>query len=778
MIETELIRYGYLILFVGAAVEGDAFLLAAAFLARRGYLELGWVIAVAAFATLAADQVYYQLARWRGREAFARRAEADPKFGRVRRWLEQRGELLLFLSRFMYGFRIAIPVSCGAVGMPPVRFTAVNLAGSLVWALVLGLVGYAFGNALEVLLVNLASYERVVAVVLLVAAGVAVAFRSRELRARILALRQPSQAAFQLAGRLFTAAHQTGRLALASPHARLAAFVVGVGLLNIASALFHWRFLAIDVIDGWLPVEVRNNSRAAILLAGLALVAVGRGLSRGKRAAWTIATAMALISVPLHLGHHVSILRAGLAGVLAFELWRHAYRFTARTDPIRLRNGLVALPVLALALTAYGVIGYQRVGLTRDSRAAFRMTWQAAGFQPPSSDRNTRTVEAFGWSVALLAGMAGAYVFGSLLAPVASRRESTANLALVADLARRHGSASMSYFAKQPDKRHALPARDTFVAYRVVQRVAVAAGDPVGPADAVPDAIRWFTALCRRNDWVPVFYETTERWLPIYSECGLKSFKVAEEAVVPLAGFTLGGSKIAKVRHGVAKVEREAPGITVWEYRQDARDPEVDEQLEDLSAEWLRSKGTGEFGFNLGVFSADDLADKRTVVASTPDGVVWAFLTWLPYREGRALVLDAMRRRDRAPASVMDLLIARSALMFKEEGLESISLGAAPLANADEQAAMSVYDRGVRLIFDHFSSVYGYRSLFHFKKKFNPVWEGRYLVFPRADLLPRIAYVLTAVHLEDGLLGAARQLVASRFAGSKPDGDRPGGEAT
>jgi phosphatidylglycerol lysyltransferase len=778
MVEAQLIQYGYLVLFVGTVVEGDAFLLAAAFLARRGYLHLGWVIAVATLATLAADQVYYQLARSRGREAFARRAEADPRFDRVRRWLELRGALLLFLSRFMYGFRIAIPVSCGAAGMSALRFTVVNLAGSVVWALCVGLAGYAFGSALEVLLADLATYERTIAVALLGAAAIVVAWRSRELRTRILALRQPSQAALHLALRLFTAVHQAGRLALTRPHVRLAAFVVGVGALNIATALFHWRFLAVDLLDGWLPVEVRHTSRAAMLLAGIALVAVGRGLSRHKRTAWSIAIVVALLSMVLHLGHHASVLRAALAGVLAFELARQSHRFTARTDPIRLRNGLVAAPVLALALTSYGVVGYQKIGATSDARSAARMTWQAAVLQPPATEQGSRTAKAFGWSVALFASLAAAYVFGALLAPVAYRRESTANSGQVARLADRHGTDAMSYFAKQTDKRHALVGRDTFVGYRVVRRVAVAAGDPVGPADAVPGAIAAFTALCARNDWVPVFYETSERWLPIYGGCGLRSFKVAEEAVIPLAGFTLSGSKIAKVRHGVAKAEREAPGITVWEYRPEARDPELDEQLEDVSAEWLHGKGTGELGFNLGVFSVDDLADKRTIVAGSQDGVVWAFLTWLPYRQGRSLVLDAMRRRDRAPASVMDLLIAKSALIFKEEGLGSISLGAAPLANADEQMALSVYDRGVRLIFEHFSAVYGYRSLFHFKKKFNPTWESRYLVFPRPDLLPRIAYALTAVHVEGGMAAAARQFVVSRLASWKREGERPGDSST
>ena len=151
-------------------------------------------------------------------------------------------------------------------------------------------------------------------------------------------------------------------------------------------------------------------------------------------------------------------------------------------------------------------------------------------------------------------------------------------------------------------------------------------------------------------------------------------------------------------------------------------------------------------GFNLGVFSAEDHRDTRTLIARRADGTVEAFVTWLPFRAGRAVVLDAMRRRPTAQAGVMDLLIAESALAFKKEGLEAASLAVAPLANAEETAGVSPYDVGVRLIFDHFSSVYGYRTLFQYKKKFAPVWEARYLVFPRPDLLLRIAYALVSVH--------------------------------
>ena len=380
----------------------------------------------------------------------------------------------------------------------------------------------------------------------------------------------------------------------------------------------------------------------------------------------------------------------------------------------------------------------------------------------------------FGWSISAVAVVGLGYVLAAVLAPVAyrRRREPPAYARRVTALASEHGTDSLSYFAKQDDKSHMLLGEDVFVAYRVVRRVAVVVGDPVGPPEEVPQAISRFVSTCRENDWVPVFYETSDRWLPAYEAAGLRSFKVGEEAILPLATFSLAGSKIQKIRHGVAKAEREAPGIVVREYRSDERDAEIDEQLEDISAEWLQGKGIGEMGFNLGVFSVSELADKRTMIAATPDGTIWGFLTWLPYRAGRALVLDAMRRRPNAPASLMDLLIAKSALRFKEEGIERLSLATAPLANVDE-AAVSAYDKGVRLIFEHFSTVYGYRSLFFFKKKFNPAWESRYLVFPRPDLLPRIAYALTAVHIEGGPAAALRQFVASKMAARRRAASQP-----
>ena len=207
---------------------------------------------------------------------------------------------------------------------------------------------------------------------------------------------------------------------------------------------------------------------------------------------------------------------------------------------------------------------------------------------------------------------------------------------------------------------------------------------------------------------------------------------------------------VAKVRQFINNVRREAPDLEVVEYRRQPPVSEIDDQLEDISSAWLAMKKGGEMGFNLGLFSVEDLHDERTLIARRADGTVEAFVTWLPYRAGRAVVLDAMRHRPNAQQGVMDLLIAESALLFKSGGLQAASLATAPLANADDQAAVSPYDVGVRLLFEHFSSVYGYRSLFQYKMKFAPACEPRYLVFRRPDHLLRAAYALVSFHYAHG----------------------------
>jgi len=117
--------------------------------------------------------------------------------------------------------------------------------------------------------------------------------------------------------------------------------------------------------------------------------------------------------------------------------------------------------------------------------------------------------------------------------------------------------------------------------------------------------------------------------------------------------------------------------------------------------------------------------------------------------------LDLMRRRDEGDfRSVMEFLIGASAMQFKEEGYEFLSLSAAPLAKAPEQEDTTTSDQRVlqRLLDflgDALEPYYGFRSLLAFKAKFQPQLAPMYLVFPSEAALAEIGIAIARAYMPD-----------------------------
>ena len=75
-----LLKYGYFVLFFGVFLEGEAFLLAGAFLANRGYFDITAVVVVALAANTLGAQFYYMAARLRGRPWFESRFATSERY--------------------------------------------------------------------------------------------------------------------------------------------------------------------------------------------------------------------------------------------------------------------------------------------------------------------------------------------------------------------------------------------------------------------------------------------------------------------------------------------------------------------------------------------------------------------------------------------------------------------------------------------------------------------------------------------------------------------------
>lgn len=151
--------YGYIALLIGTFLEGETILVAAGFLAHRGYLELPWVIFFAFMGTLAGDQLYFFLGRAKGMDFIESRPRWQTKSARVFALLQTHQISVIIGFRFLYGIRTVTPFIIGASGINPIRFIILESIGAGVWAIAVGTLGYLFGQTMEMFLEEAKKYE-------------------------------------------------------------------------------------------------------------------------------------------------------------------------------------------------------------------------------------------------------------------------------------------------------------------------------------------------------------------------------------------------------------------------------------------------------------------------------------------------------------------------------------------------------------------------------------------------------------------------------------------
>jgi membrane protein DedA with SNARE-associated domain len=153
-----LLQHGLIILFALIALEstgvplpGEAALVAAAVLAQRGHYSIVVVIAVAALAAIIGDNCGYWIGRKGGRALLGRTPVIRDVFEKAlppsERFFARHGAKTVFLGRFVAFLRITAAWLAGISHMPWWRFLFWNALGGIVWATLVGVVAYKFGEA-------------------------------------------------------------------------------------------------------------------------------------------------------------------------------------------------------------------------------------------------------------------------------------------------------------------------------------------------------------------------------------------------------------------------------------------------------------------------------------------------------------------------------------------------------------------------------------------------------------------------------------------------------
>ncbi len=548
--------------------------------------------------------------------------------------------------------------------------------------------------------------------------------------------------------------------------------VATMGVVDLASALLSRPPERLLALRHLVPTAVLDTSRTFTLLAGVLLLLAANGLRRGKRRAFVGALFLCAVSVPVNLLKAFDFEEATVAAGLMFLLGVSAEAFAVKSRALSwraLRPGVVAV---VLGVLAYAVVGtwiVERLFTPGDAswwHATAEALYQLTGLGEPSLivSRDHHIVRWFLGSISVIGITLAAATVLALLRPATHSRRHRVDVEQVRELIRLHGDSSVAAhaLAEEVDYFFSLNRR-AVIAYRYESDALLTIGDPIGPPEEIPGLLKAFETFCRDHDWVFTFYQTRPEYLAFYEALGWKAVHLGEDPILFMDRFTLEGSVMGDVRRSSQKLSKQGFQVRCFRPGADSLRHAPDrgallEGLRHISSEWLSQKRGGETGFCMGRFDPQGLDDVLLAVVTHPDhGAIEAFCTWTPIPARRGWALDLMRRRRGAPSGAMELLVTRTVEHARAHGDALLSLSLSALVRVEESGPVeslgaSGEDSARNFLIERLSRFYDFEGLFHWKKKFSPVFEHRYLVYPSTGALPSLAFALARVHTPGGLL--------------------------
>jgi phosphatidylglycerol lysyltransferase len=580
--------------------------------------------------------------------------------------------------------------------------------------------------------------------------------------------------------------------------------VAAMGIVDLLSALLSHPPERLLALRHFVPTELLDTSRTFTLLAGALLLVTAWGLRRGKRRAYVIALLLCAVSVPLNVLKALDIEEAVVATGLMFLLGISADAFRVKSRELSMASFRSGAVWFALALAVYVGSGELALEANYGMSTSWRLAFQDAGYyllgigEPvrivvrPLPLAEHRMLTWYHRSLPLLSLAFALFLAIGSLRPARHRRRHRAAAEQVDRLLRTHGDSTVSAFALADDVDYFFSRNGrAVIAYRFESDTLLAIGDPIGPAEDLEPLLRDFDAYCHERDWQFAFFQARPERLDLYRALGWRWLHVGEDPVLRTERFTLSGGAVGGVRRAVNKADQ--AGIIARHFVPDVNPfgkdggEELLDELRAISQEWLHAHPGGEKSFCMGRFDPHHLPHAWLSVAWNPARKrVEGFTTWEPIWARHGWALDLMRRRADAAPGTMELLVVKAVEAAKERGDALLSLSLSALARvgperapdtqegAPERPGGNETDRAREFLSQHLARFYDFKGLFQWKRKFDPEFEDRYLVYPGSLALPQVALALARAQSPGGFSGYLRQLLPVRRTvepSAAPQGD-------
>jgi len=312
--------------------------------------------------------------------------------------------------------------------------------------------------------------------------------------------------------------------------------------------------------------------------------------------------------------------------------------------------------------------------------------------------------------------------------------------------AARFGQAYDAYLVTEPGWEHFWSAgRQGMIALARQGRYLFSSGGLLAPAAHREDLLRQFVAHAAKQGATPTFFNICEEQLPLFRKFGFQATKWGEEAIVDLPQCTWSGRSYEWVRRQTNFCRRN--GLDFLECRPDdvseAQWARLMNELAQVSRMFLAGKPQSrEMRFLQGSFDPHRLGHKRVFIARNRDRIE-GFVVCNPCG-GRTWVMETCRQRPDAVRGTTAFIIHQAMQQFKIEGALRVSLCLLPgLRCRQPQSGDSALVRwGLAIGTGRFCPAFQTAGAYHFKSRFRPRFESRYLcIRPRMTLGAAVAFI-------------------------------------
>lgn len=139
-------EYRYLALMVGTFFEGEIAIILSSSLIHKGMFNLIPTVFFAFAGSFVSDWLYYLIGRLNGKLFIERRPKLQAKVQPVTSFFQRNQIQILFTYRFLYGFRVIIPLIIGMSNIRPGQYLFFTIVSGLIWASTVTGIGYVIGR--------------------------------------------------------------------------------------------------------------------------------------------------------------------------------------------------------------------------------------------------------------------------------------------------------------------------------------------------------------------------------------------------------------------------------------------------------------------------------------------------------------------------------------------------------------------------------------------------------------------------------------------------------